>query len=118
MDGGLNMGLDITIYEKEPVICPCCRAIVKYDTVDEAISSGKDWYDFLENIGYYIPYEKQSDKEAVNSWYGKDMELSLEQVTNMVKFVRQHKVYNYYEIEQLVRNTKLEGHLIVINADW
>lgn len=112
------MGLDITIYEKEPVICPCCRAIVKYDTADEVNSSGKDWYDFLENIGYYIPYKKQSDKEAVNSWYGKNMELSLEQVTDMVKFVRQHKVYNYYEIEQLVRNTKLEGHLIVINADW
>lgn len=112
------MGLDITIYEKELVICPCCKAIVKYDTVDEVISSGKDWYDFLENIGYYIPYEEQSDKEAIKSWYGKDMELGLEQATNMVKFVRQHKVYNYYEIEQLVRDTKLEGHSIVINASW
>lgn len=112
------MGLNITIYEKEPVICPCCKAIVKYDTVDEVISGGKNWYDFLENIGYYIPYEKQSDKEAIKSWYGKDMELSLEQATNMVEFARQHKVYNYYEIEQLIRDTKLEGHSIVINADW
>lgn len=112
------MGLDITIYEKESVICPHCGTIVKYDTVDEVISGGKDWYDFLENIGYYIPYGKQSDKEAVTSWYGRDMILTFEQATNMVKFARQHKVYNYYEIEQLVRDTKLEGHSIVINADW
>lgn len=112
------MGLDITIYEKEPIICPHCKTIVDYNTVDEVTSGGKDWYDFLENIKYYIPYEKWNKNKHEASWYGQDMILTLEQATNMVKFARQHKVYNYYEIEQLVRDTKLEGHSIVINADW
>lgn len=109
------MGLDITIYEQEPVICPCCGTIVKYDSVDEVFSGGREWYEYLENIGYYIPYEKRTKD---SEWYGKDMQLTGDQASELVGCATKHKVYNYDEIQQLVYNAKIEGHTVTINADW
>ena len=52
------MGLDITIMERKDVRCPHCGEVVNTVDVSSTDSGGRLWYDFLERLGYYVPYEK------------------------------------------------------------
>lgn len=52
------MSLDITIKEQKEFRCPDCGRLVTTQDIGAEYSSGRTWYEFLESIGYYIPYER------------------------------------------------------------
>ena len=56
----LTMSLDITIKERKEFRCPDCGRLVTTKDIDEECSGGRLWYNFLELIGYYVPYEKRT----------------------------------------------------------
>ena len=109
------MGLDITIKERKEFRCPDCGRLVIEQDICEEWSSGRVWYDFLESIGYYVPYEKRTDE---NDWYGKDMVLTEEQAIQLADFVSNNQTYNARDIECLVARALLHGNKVIINADW
>lgn len=109
------MGLDITIKERKEFRYPECDRLVTSIDIKEEGSSGRVWYDFLEPIGYYVPYEKRTEE---NDWYGKDMELTEEQAGQLVYFVHLQKPYNGMSIAYLVEEALMDGNKIVINANW
>ena len=109
------MSLDITIKERQEFRCPDCGRLVTTQDIDAEWSSGQVWYDFLEPIGYYVPYEKRTEE---NDWYGKDMVLTEEQAKQLANFVTDNCPYNHLDIESLVARTLMHGNKVVINADW
>lgn len=109
------MSLDITIKERKEFHCPDCGRLVTTQDIDEVSSSGRVWYDFLESVGYYVPYEKRAKE---NDWYGLDMVLSGEQAKQLADFVSEKNPYNAVDIQWLVAVTLLHGNKAVINADW
>lgn len=86
-------------------------------TVDIAStdSGGRLWYDFLERLGYYVPYEKRTKE---NDWYGKDMVLDNEQAKQLVDYAVKKEVYNWDGVEWIVTKALAHGNKVVINADW
>ena len=109
------MSLDITIKERKEFRCPHCGQLVTTQNVYVERSSGQVWYDFLESIGYYVPYEKRTEG---NDWYGKDMVLTEEQAKQLADFVSDNKPYNDRDVECLVARAQLHGNKVVINAEW
>ena len=109
------MGVDITIKERDEFRCPDCGRLVMEQDICEEWSSGRVWYDFLEPIGYYVPYEKRTDE---NDWYGKDMVLTEEQAIQLADFVFNNQTCNDRGIECLVARALMRGNKVVINADW
>ena len=109
------MSLDITIKERKEFRCPDCGRLVMEQDICEEWSSGRVWYDFLEPIGYYVPYEKRTDE---NDWYGKDMVLTEEQAIQLADFVFNNQTYNHLNIERLIEKAVVCGSKVVINADW
>ena len=109
------MSLDITIKERKEFRCPDCGQLVTTHDIGEEHSGGRVWYDFLESVGYYIPYEKRTKE---NDWYGKDMVLTEEQAKQLANFVTDNCPYNHLDIESLVTRTLMHGNKVVINADW
>lgn len=109
------MGLDITVMERRDVHCPHCGEVV--NTVDGAStdSGGSLWYDFLEKLGYYVPYEKRTKE---NDWYGKDMVLDNEQAKQLADYAVKKEVYNWDGVERVVAEALAHGNKVVINADW
>ena len=109
------MSLDIRIKEQKEFCCPDCGRLVTTQDIGEECSGGRVWYDFLESVGYYIPYEKRTKE---NDWYGKDMVLTEEQAKQLANFVTDNCPYNYLDVESLVAKTLMHGNKVVINADW
>ena len=109
------MGLDITIAERKEVRCPHCGMVLSSIDLSEAYSNGRRWYDFLEKIGYYVPYEKRTEE---NDWCDKDMVLDDEQAKQLADYAVQKEVYNSDLVESVVAETLLHGNKVVINADW
>ena len=90
-------------------------AIIGKKDIGAEGSGGRVWYEFLEPIGYYVPYEKRTKE---NDWYGEDMVLTEEQAKQLADFVSDNKPYNARDIECLVARALLHGNKVVINADW
>lgn len=109
------MGLDITISRRRIIVCPKCGTISGYEEVDEVDSGGRKWYDVLESIGYYVPYELRTE---CKDWYGEDMKLTDEQIDKVVQFLEKESVFNGSIVLDLIAMAKLKGHDVVINADW
>ena len=109
------MSLDITIKERREFHCPDCGRLVTILDIEEEHSGGRVWYDFLEPIGYYVPYEKRTEK---NDWYGKDMVLTEEQTKQLYNFVSDNNPYQAGSVEHLVATARMRGNKVVINADW
>lgn len=109
------MGLDITVKRARPIRCPDCGKIVRSETVDCVYSGGRDWYDYLESVGYYDPTE---DYGYCTPWYAEDMTLTADQAKKLVDFSSKHKFPDCAEIEKLVTLALLHGDDVVINADW
>lgn len=78
-------------------------------------SGGRLWYDFLERLGYYVPYEKRTKE---NDWYGKDMVLDNEQAKQLADYAVKKEVYNWDGVEWIVTEALAHGNKVVINADW
>ena len=111
----LTMSIDTTIKERKGFRCPDCGRLVMEQDIGMECSSGRVWYDFLEPIGYYVPYEKRTDE---NDWYGKDMVLTEEQAIQLVDFVFNNQTCNDRGIECMVARALMRGNKVVINADW
>jgi hypothetical protein len=110
------MSLDIMFKRCEKIVCPHCNEIVSMKDVDCEDSGGRGWYPILEQLGYYVPYDKRTEE---NDWYGKDMVLTKEQVTQVADFIRKHlDLYNAYEILGLICVAIVSKETVVINADW
>ena len=109
------MSLYITIKEREEFRCPDCGRLVMTQDIDLEWSSGRVWYDFLEPIGYYVPYEKRTEE---NDWYATDMVLTEDQAKQLADFVSDNQPYNARDVECLVARALLHGNKVVINADW
>ena len=111
----MTMSLDITIKERKEFRCPDCGRLVTTQDIDAECSGGRVWYNFLEPIGYYVPYEKRTEE---NDWYGEDMVLTEEQAKQLAQFVSKYQPYNDRDVECLVARALLHGNKVVINADW
>lgn len=109
------MGLDITVIERKDVRCPHCGEVVNTVNVDSTDSGGSLWYDFLEKLGYYVPYEKRTKE---NDWYGKDMVLDNEQAKQLVDYAVKKEVCNWDDVDRVVTMALLHENKVVINADW
>ena len=109
------MSLDITIKERKEFRCPDCGRLVTTQDIDAECSGGRVWYNFLEPIGYYVPYEKRTEE---NDWYGKDMVLTEEQEKQLADFVSDNQPYYAKSIYGLVARALMRGNKVVINADW
>lgn len=108
------MGLDVSVIRRKDLICPKCGEVVDTISMEEVDSGGRIWYPFLEEIGYYIPYDKRTEE---NDWYGKDMKLTKQQTDKLYKFVKKNRPFCSDEIMELVTSARLEGQDVVINAD-
>ena len=110
------MSLDITFTSRSNVICPHCKKVVGTEDVYSVNSGGRSWYEFLEELGYYVPYEERTEE---NDWYGKDMVLTKKQAEQMYAFLKRHTgVYNQEKILGLIATTLFDENMVVINADW
>ena len=109
------MSLDITIKERKEFHCPDCGRLVTTQDVGAECSGGRVWYNFLESVWYYVPYEKRTEE---NDWYGKDMELTEEQEKQLADFVSDNLPYHWVAINNLIASAMLHGNKVVINADW
>lgn len=109
------MGLDITVMERKAVRCPHCGEVINTVDVAGIDSDGRPWYDFLERLGYYVPYEKRTKE---NDWYGKDMVLDNEQAKQLADYAVKKEVYNWDGVERIVTEALAHGNKVVINADW
>lgn len=109
------MGLDITISERKEYRCPNCGAPVGHTDIASTDSGGRVWYDFLEKLGYYVPYEKRTKE---NDWYGADMVLDNEQAKQLADYAVKKEVYNWGEVVSVVVTALMHENKVVINADW
>ena len=109
------MSLDITIKERKEFRCPDCGRLVTTRDIYAECSGGREWYNYLEQIGYYVPYEKRTEE---NDWYGEDMILTKEQAKQLADFVSSNQPYYAKSIYGLVARALLHGNKVVINADW
>ena len=109
------MGLDITVTLKRKLHCPKCGEVVGFQIIEEADSGGRGWYDPLEKIGYYVPYDQRTEE---NDWYGKDMVLTEEQAKILYDYAMQESTYNGRRCASILRTSGNSDYEIVINADW
>jgi hypothetical protein len=109
------VGLDITVMERKDVRCPHCGEVITTVDVASTDSGGRAWYEFLENIGYCVPYEKRTEK---NDWYGKDMVLDNEQAKQLADYAVKKEVYNWDGVESVVATALMHENKVVINANW
>ena len=102
------MGLDITVMERRDVRCPHCGEVITTVDVASTDSGGRLWYDFLERLGHYVPYEKRT----------KDMVLDNEQAKQLTDYAVKKEVYNWDDVERIVTEALAHGNKVVTNADW
>ena len=110
------MSLGITVKVQQPVICPCCGKITGYKTIEEIDSGGGEWYDYLESVSYYVPYEKWKNGEKDK--YGEDMILSETQIELMKKYIQNHNIYYGNAIFNAISEAQIDGDAVIINANW
>ena len=109
------MSLDITIKERKEFRCPDCGRMVTTQDIYAECSGGKEWYDFLQGVGYFVEDDNPTEEE---DWYGEDMVLTEEQAKQLADFVSDIQPYNARNVEHLVAMALLRGNKVVINADW
>lgn len=109
------MGLDITISERKEHRCPNCGTSVGYTDVASTDSSGRAWYEFLENVGYCVPYDKRTEEK---DWNCLDMVLDNEQAKQLVDYAVKKEVYNWDSVERVVATALMHENKVVINANW
>lgn len=111
------MGFGITIRRYDVGKCPHCGEPIKGTIRDYVESGGRVWKEYLEEIGYYAPYEIRKI-EPKRDFYGKDMTLTSEQAKDLATFAGGHEVYGWRSIEMLVDCAIENGDFVIINADW
>lgn len=112
------MGLVITVSRCDVDKCPHCGKPIKGTLRDYVNSGGRVWKEYLEKIGYYVPYEIR-EKEPERDFYGKDMTITSEQAKHLATFVRKRKrdVYCWESIGKLVDRAIENGDFVAIRAN-
>ena len=111
------MGFDITVIQCDLAKCQNCDEPIIGTIRDYVDSSGHVWKEYLEKIGYSVPYEIRK-KEPERDFYGKDMTLTTEQAKRLAAFAKVYELYNWAIIAELVDCAIENGDFVVINADW
>lgn len=111
------MGLDVTVRIERPVFCPHCGEVVDWKAAKKVESFGRVWFDYLEFIGYYIPYEIMQ-KTGKQDKYGQDVVLTNDQIKMMKSFLMHNDVPYGNIIYEAIRDVVKDSHGVVINADW
>lgn len=109
------MGLDITFTHRKKLVCPKCGEILGHTDVRYACGSGRAWYEILEQLGYYVPYDKRTEE---NDWYGKDMVLTTAQAKEVYHFINRKDICCYDDVCGLIAAALFENDCVVINANW
>lgn len=109
------MGLDITISERKEYRCPNCGISVGYTDIASTDSGGRAWYEFLENVGYCVPYDKRTEEK---DWNCLDMVLNNEQAKQLADYAVKKEVYNWDGVERVVATALMHENKVVINANW
>lgn len=109
------MGLDITISERKEYRCPNCGISVGYTDIASTDSGGRAWYEFLENVGYCVPYDKRTEEK---DWNCLDMVLDNEQAKQLADYAVKKEVYNWDGVERVVATALMHENKVVINANW
>lgn len=106
------MGLDITISRAKPIYCPHCGELVMYKSVDDVDSSGRIWYEFLDNVGYR--------RLGGLDMYGQDMVLDDERLNELINFINRYSEdgLRFGSIGYLIKDARIDGDKIIINANW
>lgn len=109
------MGLDITVMERKDVRCPHCGEVINTVDVASTDSGGRAWYEFLENIGYCVPYGKRTEEK---DWNCLDMVLDNEQAKQLADYAVKKEVYNWDGVESVIATALMHENKVVINANW
>ena len=109
------MGLDITISERKEYRRPNCGISVGYTDIASTDSGGRAWYEFLENVGYCVPYDKRTEEK---DWNCLDMVLDNEQAKQLADYAVKKEVYNWDGVERVVATALMHENKVVINANW
>ena len=80
-----------------------------------SFSGGRAWYEFLENIGYCVPYGKRTEEK---DWNCLDMVLDNEQAKQLADYAVKKEVYNWDGVESVVATALMHENKVVINANW
>lgn len=110
------MGLSMKVSWYDTGKCPHCGQPIKGTLRDWADSNDRYWYAWLEHIGYCprVGENRTPDED----WYGKDMTLTAQQVKELAEYAKAMKVFNWIQIDLMVKAVLEYGGFIVINADW
>lgn len=113
---GFFNGVEVTAHGMQLVSYQLSTDDLK-DTVDVAStdSSGRAWYEFLENIGYCVPYGKRTEEK---DWNCLDMVLDNEQAKQLADYAVKKEVYNWDGVESVVATALMHENKVVINANW
>lgn len=106
---------DIMISERKEYRCPNCGIPVGHIDIASTDSGGFVWYEFLKNIGYYVPYGKRTEEKNGNGW---DMVLDNEQAKQLINYAVKKEVYNWGGVERVVATALMHENKVVINAAW
>ena len=109
------MGLDIVVMERKDVRYPHCGEVINTVDVASTDSGGRAWYEFLENIGYCVPYGKRTEEK---DWNCLDMVLDNEQAKQLADYAVKKEVYNWDGVESVVATALMHENKVVINANW
>lgn len=72
-------------------------------------------HEFLENIGYCVPYGKRTEEK---DWNCLDMVLDNEQAKQLADYAVKKEVYNWDGVESVVATALMHENKVVINANW
>ena len=115
------MGFGIIVSRYDVGKCPHCGKPIKGTMQDYEYSGGRVWKEYLEKIGYYVPYEIR-EKEPERDFYGKDMMLTSEQTKDLATFARKTRTIQLGKHcgAGRLRNRKRRfcSYRVVIDADW
>lgn len=111
------MEFGITVIQCDVAKCPNCDEPIIGTIHDFVDSCGCSLEEYLEKIGYYVPYEIR-EKEPDRYFCCKDMMLTSEQAKDLATFAREHDLYNWASIVALVDRAIENGDSVVIDADW
>lgn len=113
------MGLSVKFKQQKNYFCPDCGKLVVTIDEDEVPCGGSTWYEYLEKIGYYVPYN--DIKDSPYDWYGKDMVLDKEKIEALQDFICMFEP-NCYDINKLLKMTVIakvkDDIALSVNADW
>lgn len=111
------MSVDVRVSAERPIKCPHCGEIVHYITIIDETSGGDIWLKFLENIGYYAPYDEALGDR---NWphYAETMILTDDQVKKLLKFLKNDKVPNNDSVWSVVNHALKNNDKVGVFAIW